>query len=86
MEYSILKSNVAPSLQGCWEAPPWEKAHTVSVDNFRASGSSHRPRTEVKALWNNFGIFVFFRVQDKDIRCLRTDYLGMTPKNEEKYV
>jgi len=74
MKYVVRKSKRNPSLNGNWDEPAWRSADLITLDNFMARSSAHRPRVEVKTLWRNEGLFVFFRVHDRYIRCLRTDY------------
>lgn len=81
MKYQIRRSKKLPSLKGNWNEPPWRLAETVVLTNFVARSSDHRPAVEVKALWTDDGLFVFFRVQDKFIRCLRTDYQSSVCKD-----
>ena len=81
MKYNIRYSKKAPLLEGNWDEPAWQAAETVTLRNFLAGGSAHRPEVEVKLLWHERGVYVFFRVRDKYIRCLRTDYQAQVCKD-----
>lgn len=74
VKYDIKRSKNAPFLEGNWKEPAWEAADTATLEYFVSRSSAHHPKTEVKASWIDAGIFVFFRVHDRYIRCLRTDY------------
>lgn len=70
----VRYSKPAPSLKGDWDEPAWQSAETIILRNFVARSSAHHPEVEAKLLWVNRGLYVFFRVRDKYIRCLRADY------------
>ena len=74
MQYHVRCSGKKPSLAGNWDEPAWQSADTIVLRNFVARSSAHRPKVEVKLLWDNRGLYVFFRVHDRYVRCLRTDY------------
>jgi len=76
MKYQVRRSGKRPLLKGNWDEPAWQAANVVVLRNFTERSSAHRPRVEVKSLWVNDGIYVFFRVHDKYIRSLRVDYQG----------
>lgn len=81
MRYNIRYSEKKPSLAGNWDEPAWRSAQTITLRNFVARGSSHQPEVDVRLLWAKCGIYVFFRVHDRFVRCLRTDYQGMVCKD-----
>jgi hypothetical protein len=57
-----------------WNDPAWEKAKIASIDHFHPAGSSHHPQTETKIAYNHEGIFVLFRVKDRYVRSVYTEY------------
>jgi len=81
MKYIIRRSKRNPSLNGNWDEPAWQSPGVITLDHFVARSSAHRPGVAVKALWTNDGLFVFFRVHDRYIRCLRTDYQASVCKD-----
>jgi hypothetical protein len=52
----------------------WDLAPALQVDQFHASSSSHRPMTTVKLLHDEHDLHVAFRVQDRFVRCVHTEY------------
>ena len=74
MKYVIAKATQRPSLKGSWNEPPWHPANVITLNNFLAASKSHHPRTEAKVVYQDEGLFVFFRVFDKHIRCVQTNY------------
>ncbi|MDD2706859.1 MAG: carbohydrate-binding family 9-like protein [Verrucomicrobiae bacterium] len=65
---------MSPSLAGKWEEFAWKDANILTLDQFLECGSDHRPRVEVKSVYTDNDISIFFRVFDRFVRCTRTDY------------
>lgn len=57
-----------------WEGSFWSNAETLDVKNFRPESSDHRPRTRVRLLYDPDGIHGIFNVEDRYVRCVRTNY------------
>ena len=74
MEYVIAKAAQRPNLKGQWDAAPWHSANVIALTNFLSQSKSRHPRVEAKAVYQDDGIFVFFRVFDKYVRCVLTEY------------
>lgn len=55
-----------------WDSPFWSAATPLAIDKFYPKGNGHRPKTQVRTVWDATGIFVIFRVEDQYIRCTRT--------------
>ena len=64
------------SLSGDWDGPVWREANVLEVGHFRPESSDHRPRTLVKALYDAEAIHVLFRVEDRYVRCVQTEYMS----------
>ncbi len=77
MEYVITKAIQRPSLKGLWNEAAWRSANVIALANFMARSKSRHPRVEAKALYQDDGLFVFFRVFDKYVRCVQTNYQDM---------
>lgn len=52
----------------------WQLAEVAEIDYFHPDGSSHRPQTTVRMLYNDHGIFILFRVRDRYVHSLHTQY------------
>ena len=74
MEYVITKATQRPSLKGLWDESAWRPANVIALNNFLAASKSRHPRVEAKAVYQDDGLFVFFRVFDKYVRCVQTEY------------
>jgi len=74
MTYTIRKASVAPQLCAEWSDPAWETADALEIQHFRPESSAHHPQTAARLLYDPQGIRGIFRVQDRYVRCLRTQY------------
>jgi hypothetical protein len=73
VKYTVRKT-AAAQLDLNWENPAWAAAETLEVKNFRPESSEHRPQTSVRLLHDERGIHGLFRVHDRYVRCVRTEY------------
>lgn len=74
MEYIIQRALQRPSLKGLWDESAWQKVPAMAINHFLSMSKSRHPRVEAKVVYQDEGLFVFFRVFDKFIRCVRTEY------------
>ena len=70
----IHKIASAPPLNADWLHPAWTAAETLEVKCFRPESGSHRPHTLVRLLHDERGLHGIFLVQDRYVRCVRTEY------------
>jgi len=62
-------------MTGSWDGPAWADAETLELKHFRNEGSDHHPVTSAKLLYDREGIYGIFRVEDRYVRCLGTEYM-----------
>src|ERR1035437_4153079 len=74
MEYTVQIADAAPPLGALCPDPVWAQAETLEIQHFRPESSDHHPRTSARLLHDARGIYGIFRVQDRYVRCLRTQY------------
>jgi hypothetical protein len=74
MNYTVGRAGAALRLEAQWEDPIWNQADTLEILHFRPEGSDHHPQTSARLLYDERGIHGIFRVQDRYVRCLRTEY------------
>lgn len=77
MEYVIRRADVAPVLDGAWNASAWSGAETLSIAHFHAKSSAHHPATQARVLYDDGELHVIFRVQDRYVRCVHQQYQDM---------
>jgi hypothetical protein len=74
MNYIARRATPPPQLDAPWQDPVWEQADTLEIQHFRPESSDHHPHTSARLLYDSRGIHGLFRVQDRYVRCLRTQY------------
>ncbi len=73
-KYSIKPVIEVPELKGLWNGLAWDSIPPLHVASFRPESSSHRPRTQCKLQYGDRGIHGIFKVEDRYIRCIHTDF------------
>jgi hypothetical protein len=74
--YRIHRADTRPGLDGDWDGDVWFHAATAHINLFRPEGSDHHPDARAKVLYDDDGLYVIFRVFDRYVRCLTTEYQG----------
>lgn len=80
--YTVRHTAAAPSLDAPWNDPQWEKAETLRIAHWLNGSveglvdSGHRPPTEARVLWDEKGLYVQWRVEDRYVRSIATEYRG----------
>lgn len=74
MEYLIPRSVKLPSLKGQWREPAWRRVPAVTLRHFLKQSSTHHPLVKVKLIYTPQSLGVFFKVQDRYVRCIRTKF------------
>ena len=75
-KYIIRSTAARPHLDGEWDSPIWSKADTAAIDWFHPLSSDHHPETRARALYSAEGLHVIFRVKDRYVRSVTTEYSG----------
>src|SRR3712207_2553426 len=81
MQYLIRRARRQPELRGLWDGPAWSDADVARLEYFHPASTAHHPRTQVKLLHDDAGIYVHFRVDDRYVRCTRTRHQQMVCKD-----
>ena len=68
--YEIRRPSARPSLNGAVAGSAWAEAAVAEVAAFHARSTEHRPRTEVRLLHDERGLYVRFDVDDRYVRCV----------------
>lgn len=63
-----------PALDDDWDSSAWAGGETLEVCHFRPESSAHRPRTFARLLHSPAGLSGIFRVADRFVRCMHTEY------------
>lgn len=75
--HTIRYSQPAQALTLDWDQALWKGSGTLRVESFHPRSSAHRPLTEVKMLASGEAMHVLFRVQDRYVMSLATQYQDM---------
>ncbi len=55
-----------------WDKGSWKEIEPLSVSNYMGEKPEHFPKTQVKVAYDDEAIYVFFRVEDRYVRAVRT--------------
>ena len=81
MQYLIRRAKTPSTLTGQWDSPPWRDAQIARIGSFHAASSDHRPRASAKVLYDDAGLYVMFRVEDRFVVCTRHEHQTLTSKD-----
>src|SRR4051794_726349 len=72
---SYRVARVCDAAASCnWDDAFWSTAQTVEIAYFRQESSVHRPKTSARLIHDSRCISGIFRVQDRFVRCIRTEF------------
>lgn len=75
--YTLERAGERPTLDGKWDEGAWTNAPALDITHFyRTDASDHRPKTQAKALYDDEGVYIHFRVEDRYVRSIETKYHG----------
>ncbi|HWP39930.1 MAG TPA: carbohydrate-binding family 9-like protein [Tepidisphaeraceae bacterium] len=63
-------------LDSDWDHPLWRQAAPIPIDHFHARSSDHHPHAAARLLYDQQALYLAFRVQDRFVRCVHTEYQG----------
>ena len=75
MKYIVKNAKVPAHFPPPWNDPAWNNSDTLEIANFRPESSEHHPRTFARLMRSESGLVGAFRVEDRYVRCVRTNYL-----------
>lgn len=76
LSYTIHRTRTRPAADDAWDSPCWRAAATAHINFFRPEGSDHHPDARARVLYDEGGLYVCFRVIDRYVRCVTTEYQG----------
>jgi hypothetical protein len=78
MHYTVRYAKVRPGLRGDWNETVWTRANTLEIGSIRPESSDHHPRTLARLLYDETGLYGFFKVHDQYVRCAHVGYMAPT--------
>ncbi len=76
MQYLVKRTSRAPKLAGQWDGPVWSQAATGQITHYLTNSSDHHPLTQFRLLYDEAFLYVLFRVADRYVRCVETEFNG----------
>lgn len=73
-QYHLCKSTCIVKNILDWDSEFWLNVEIADIDNFHQKSSEHHPKTQAKLQYDENGIYVIFKVEDKFIRSIYTKY------------
>jgi hypothetical protein len=70
LKYKIKRTDATVQLTNDWSEGQWAKANVLELNNFMGEKPLHFPKTQVKLLYDNNNIFIFFRVEDRYVKAI----------------
>jgi len=80
--YVAKRATERPDLRGNWDSPVWQQANELQIAHFLSRSSENqaasdfRPETRVRVLYDAAGVYLFYRVKDRYIKSVATEYRG----------
>ncbi len=68
--YEVVRAGGEIKLEAGWDGAGWKGIAPLSLDLYMGEKPAHRPRTEVKAAYDDQSIYVAFRVEDRYVRAV----------------
>src|ERR1044072_1241252 len=81
MEYTIRRALQTPELRGQWNSAAWREAEIAPVNWLHPRTGEHRPKTEARLLYDDRGIYVLFRCEDRYVHCTHTEHQSITSRD-----
>jgi hypothetical protein len=74
--YTIKRTAAPPELAGNWDGPIWSRAEIGDISHYLPNSSDHHPRVQFRLLYDAAGVYLLFRVEDRFVRCVETEFNG----------
>ncbi len=72
--YTVRRVVAPIAIDAAWDAPEWQVADPLEVDQFHPAGSAHRPRTLARLVYDENALYGIFSVADRYVRCVHMGY------------
>lgn len=74
--YTIARVDATPSPDEPWDGAVWAGVPALAVEHFHERSKGTHPRTQAKLLHDGAHIAGIFRVEDRWVRSVTTDFMG----------
>lgn len=76
VEYVVRRTLRPPTPDEPWSGPNWKRAGVIDIARYHPQSSDHRPTTQAKLLYDDDGLYVHFRVEDRYVLSRQTKHQG----------
>jgi hypothetical protein len=74
--YTVAMTRQPVEAGAGWDSPAWRTVVPLDVHNAMGEPPAHRPRVQARLQYDARFLHVIFRVEDRWIRCVATEYQG----------
>jgi hypothetical protein len=74
--YKVKKLQTELVVDSNWRKPQLQNANTLSIDLYMGDHPKHKPKTKAKLLYDDENIYIIFRVIDRYVKSVATEYHG----------
>jgi len=74
--YRVHRLSQPIAINADWNKPAWQKVKPLDIKLFMGKKPRHLPKTQAKLLYDDKYIYVIFRVEDRYVRAVTTQYQG----------
>ena len=68
--YKVSKISMQPEINAVWDKKPWSEIQPLQIKNYMGDKPEHFPFTQAKVAYDEFAIYVIFRVEDRYVKAL----------------
>ena len=75
-EYLVSKLKKPMKIDGNWNKAAWKKIETIKIETYMGTVSPFKPTVEAKMIYDTDNVYVIFRVKDRFVKSIVTEYNG----------
>ncbi len=68
--YKIKRVGTPPKIDAVWDKVPWKNIRPISISNYMGEKPGHIPFTQAKLAYDNYAVYVIFRVEDRYVKAV----------------
>jgi len=74
MHYAIKRCADDVVVDGVWEKPLWQSVEPLTLAHYMGEAPGHRPVVRAKLVYDDVGVVVIFRVEDRYVRAVARNH------------
>ncbi len=79
--YQVQRVREPIKIDADWNKPVWQAIKPIMLELYMGHEPKHKPQTQVKLAWDDEHVYVIFRVEDRYVRAVATEYFGSVCKD-----